>query len=520
MRTFDFVIIGSGVAGLRAAIDLSKHGSVAIITKSKPDESNTEYAQGGVAVAMSDEDDISLHFDDTIQAGDGLCDPEAVFVLVEEGPQRIQELIDWGTNFDREGTQLAFTREAAHSRHRILHAHGDSTGKEIVRSLLQALRGLSDKVTLLDYTFALDLIVRDGICRGVKFIAEGSRSVDQVENHAVLICTGGAGQIYRDTTNPDIATGDGPAMGFRAGAELADVEFFQFHPTALALAGAPRFLLTEALRGEGGVLRNQAGERFMERYHVRKELAPRDVVSRGLFTEMRKTGRPVFLDMTHLDPNFLKTRFPTIYQTCLRYGLDLTRDQIPVQPAAHYMMGGLRTDLNGACTLKNLFAAGEAACTGVHGANRLASNSLLEGLVFGARAANAMVQGKTFEGPAAVEEAQLEFPSSPVPSRDDIRDMMTARVGIVRNGADLQLVVSRLAVGLDAGDRVTAETNNMSTLAYLIAWAALARRESRGAHFRSDFSARDDVSWRKRVILKLKKCNHIGLGTVPIKERL
>jgi L-aspartate oxidase len=520
VRTFDFVIIGSGIAGLRAAIDLSKQGSVAVITKSKPDESNTEYAQGGVAVAMSDEDDISLHFDDTIQAGDGLCEPEAVYVLVEEGPQRIQELIDWGTNFDREGTKLAFTREAAHSRHRILHAHGDSTGKEIVRSLLQALNRLGDTITLLDHTFALDLIVRDEMCHGVRFVAERSQSMEEIESHAVLICTGGAGQIYRDTTNPDIATGDGLAMGFRAGAELADLEFFQFHPTALAVPGAPRFLLTEALRGEGGVLLNDEGERFMERYHVRKELAPRDVVSRGIFTEMQKTGRPVYLDMTHLDSNFLKGRFPNIYRTCLSYGLDLTRDRIPVRPAAHYIMGGLRTDLNGACTLKNLFAAGEAACTGVHGANRLASNSLLEGLVFGARAAAAMVQGQGFTGPIAVEENQLQFQPSQAPNRDDIRDMMTAKVGIVRNASDLQFAVSRLAVRFGAGDRVTAETDNMSTLAYLIARAALARRESRGAHFRSDFSARDDVRWRKRIIWKLKKCNHIGLAAVPIKERL
>ncbi|HEV8130714.1 MAG TPA: L-aspartate oxidase [Acidobacteriota bacterium] len=519
MQKFDFVIIGSGVAGLRAAIDLSKRGSVAIITKSKPDESNTEYAQGGVAVAMSDEDDIWLHFDDTIQAGDGLCEPEAVHVLVEEGPERIQELIDWGTNFDRDGSQLSFTQEAAHSRHRVLHARGDSTGKEIIRSLLQTLKSAGN-LTLMDHTFALDLIIRQNECRGVRFVSERTRSIDEVESRAVLICTGGAGQIFRDTTNPDIATGDGPAMGFRAGAELVDLEFFQFHPTALALAGAPRFLLTEALRGEGGVLRNQAGERFMERYHVRKELAPRDVVSRGIFAEMRKTGQPVYLDMTHLDSEFLKTRFPTIYHTCLRYGLNLARDPIPVQPAAHYMMGGLRTDLNGACTLKNLFAAGEAACTGVHGANRLASNSLLEGLVFGARAADAMGQRKIFEGPVTFQEARLELPPSSIPSRDDIRDMMTARVGIERNATDLQFTVSRLAARFDAADRLSAETNNMSTLAYLIASAALARQESRGAHFRTDFPARDDVRWRKRIILKSKDCKYIEVATLPVKERL
>ncbi|HEY2933846.1 MAG TPA: L-aspartate oxidase [Acidobacteriota bacterium] len=516
MQKFDFVIIGSGVAGLRAAIELSDHGTVALITKSKPDESNTEYAQGGVAVAMSDEDDISLHYEDTIQAGDGFCDSEAVRILVEEGRERIQELIEWGTKFDREGPQLSFTREAAHSRDRVIHARGDSTGKEIVRSLLQSLQG-REKVTLLDYTFALDLTVERDNCKGVKFISERSGRIEEVQCKAVLICTGGAGQIYRDTTNPDIATGDGPAMGFRAGAELVDLEFFQFHPTALALAGAPRFLLTEALRGEGGVLLNMSGERFMPRYHPAGELAPRDVVSRAIFTETAKTGAPVFLDMSGKDPAQLKNRFPRVYETCLRLGLDLTSDRIPVQPAAHYMMGGIRTDLSGACSLKNLYAAGEAACTGVHGANRLASNSLLEGLVFGARAARAMLKGKSFQSEAAGEKTVNIISNAAVPMREATRSLMTSHVGIVRNAPDLKYAASRLGMGPAAADRPAAEANNMSTLGYLIATAALLRQESRGAHYRSDFAQRNDKQFRRRIILKLREYNQIAIATVPVR---
>jgi len=516
VQKFDFVIIGSGVAGLRAAIELSSHGTVSVITKSKPDESNTEYAQGGVAVAMSDEDDISLHYEDTLQAGDGFCDAEAVRILVEEGRERIQELIEWGTKFDREGPQLSFTREAAHSRDRVIHARGDSTGKEIVRSLLQALQGRPG-ITLLDYTFALDLITDRDSCKGARFISERSGRIDEVASQAVLVCTGGAGQIYRDSTNPDIATGDGPAMGFRAGAELVDLEFFQFHPTALALSGAPRFLLTEALRGEGGVLRNNSGERFMRRYHPAGELAPRDVVSRSIFTEIGNTGGPVFLDMTGKDPEFLKSRFPQVYETCLRFKLDLTKDRIPVQPAAHYMMGGLRTDLNGACSLKNLYAAGECACTGVHGANRLASNSLLEGLVFGARAARAAVEGKTFQSEVVGEKTVNIISNATVPTREATRSLMTSHVGIVRNASDLKYAASRLGIGPATADRQADEANNMSTLGYLIATAALLRQESRGAHHRSDFPQRDDKHFRRRIVLKLMRHNQISIATVPVR---
>jgi len=377
----DFLIIGSGVAGLRAAIELSSHGRVLILTKSRADESNTEYAQGGVAVAMSDEDQIGLHYQDTIRAGDGLCSGAAVRLLVEEGPARINELIEWGTQFDREGTRLSFTKEAAHSRRRILHARGDATGREINRTLLRKVRTLPG-ITLRPYTFALNLLFSGDRCEGVSYLLRGDERIHEVRAEAVLLATGGIGATYRDTTNPDIATGDGHALAFRAGAALADMEFVQFHPTALKLAHTPRFLLSEAMRGEGGKLRNVNGELFMSSYHPLAELAPRDVVSRAIFSEATRTRSDlVYLDLTHLPAVFVEQRFPGIYSTCLKFGLDIAHQPIPVFPAAHYMMGGVLTDLHGRTTLPGLFAAGEVACTGVHGAHRLASNSLLDRLV-------------------------------------------------------------------------------------------------------------------------------------------
>src|SRR5580765_1042336 len=358
----DYAVVGSGVAGLRAAIELSSAGTVLVLAKSDLSESATAYAQGGIAVALSDEDEIGLHEQDTLAAGDGLCNPESVALLVEEGPRYITQLIEWGTEFDRAGTKLAFTREAAHSRSRILHSHGDSTGREISRALLSRAHSLPH-LHLRAHSFTT----------------------------AVILATGGLGQIYRETTNPEVATGDGMAIAYEAGAVLSDMEFVQFHPTALAIKGAPRFLLSEALRGEGGVLRNINLERFMKRYAEAQELAPRDVVARAIVSEMHRTNaQHVYLDMTAKSAEALEKRFPRIYATCMSYGLDLATDMAPVCPAAHYMMGGVKTDLWGRTSLRGLYAAGETADTGVHGANRLASNSLLEGLVFGARSGQAM----------------------------------------------------------------------------------------------------------------------------------
>ncbi len=513
----DFLIIGGGVAGLRAAIELAESGTVLVVTKDAPSESSSEYAQGGVAVALSDEDEISIHLEDTLRAGDGLCARRAVGTLVEEGPSRIRELILWGAEFDKEGSKLAFTQEAAHSKRRILHAHGDSTGHEIMRVLVDKVRSFS-AVSKLDFAFTRDLIIRDGTCRGAVVCQQKLRKVLLISARATILATGGAGQLYERTTNPPVATGDGIAMAWRAGAELADLEFVQFHPTALFLAGAPQFLLSEAMRGEGGMLRNIHGERFMERYHPARELAPRDVVTRAIHAEMAATrSSHVLLDMTHLNADYLMQRFPRIYRTCKDLGVDITKEPIPVSPAAHYLMGGVRTDLWGATTLPGLFAAGETACTGVHGANRLASNSLLEGLVYGMRA------GRAAAGYARREAKNLRrtVPGSPGASRSalpgaetetlgtlrhGLRKLMWENVGIVRNKKDLLAAQKQLkewerTTRTYGPDRAVFELRNMITTSLLITRSALAREGSVGAHFRSDFPTKGR-DWRKRTVLK------------------
>src|ERR1035441_5947231 len=357
----DFLVIGAGVAGLRAAIELAEAGTVLVVAKDSLRESSSEYAQGGIAVALSDDDEVELHEQDTIYAGDGLCDREAVHTLVEEGPAAIQELIGWGAEFDREGLRLSFTREGAHSRNRILHSHGDSTGREIARTLYQKAASLP-QIEFRTYSAVVDLLKeKDAVAGALVFDAKRGELLP-VHTRAVLLATGGLGRVYKETTNPDVATGDGVAMAWRAGADISNIEFVQFHPTALHVEGAPRFLLSEALRGEGARLINADGERFMSRYHEMGELAPRDVVSRAIVSELRRTGAPhVFLDLTHREPEFIRNRFPRVYETCKLYGVDISREPAPVHPAAHYAMGGVRTDLDGQTSLDRLFAAGEAA---------------------------------------------------------------------------------------------------------------------------------------------------------------
>src|SRR5579863_3528802 len=391
----DAVIMGAGIAGLRAAVELAEHGDVLVVTKESLGESNTHYAQGGIAVA-EDEQDVALHLADTIAAGDGLVFRPAAEVLVAEGPARIAELIEWGARFDRDHGELLRTREGAHSTPRILHANGDATGAEISRALVRFARN-HKRIRFAEWTMVDRFVVADGRVIGAD-LRDRDNHLERVAARAVLLAAGGAGQVYSDTTNPAVATGDGIALAEEAGAELADMEFYQFHPTAFSLAGAPRFLLSEALRGEGAFLRNDRGERFMERYHPLLELAPRDVVARAITREAMSDqpgdSLPVHLDMRHVPDAHgldLHARFPGISAFLARYGFDLSRDLVPVRPAAHYLMGGIRTDLDGHTSVRGLYAAGEAACTGVHGANRLASNSLLEGLVFGARAAKAMI---------------------------------------------------------------------------------------------------------------------------------
>ena len=510
----DFIVIGSGVAGLRASIALAESGArVTVLTKDKASESNTEYAQGGVAVVLSDDDNAELHEEDTLVAGAGLCDPEAVETLVSDGTKYIKQLIEWGIEFDHDGGKLAFTQEAAHSRRRILHAHGDSTGKEIVRALIARARQ-EKRINLLPFANTESLLMVDGRCMGVHFLDPILRAPRDIVAKAVILCTGGAGQLFLHTTNPPVATGDGMAMAYFAGAEMADMEFIQFHPTALSIEKAPRFLLSEAMRGEGGVLRNLAGELFMDRYDERLELAPRDIVSRSIVAEMRRTGsRHVFLDMTALDGAFLKERFPKIYETCKSYGLDIAKDQLPVSPASHYCMGGIRTDLHGRSTVPGLYAAGEVSCTGVHGANRLASNSLLEGLVFGARAGEAAVgdnskfqitDSKLGNEPSKSGIWNLESGirsgiSTAVKKR--VKRVMWERVGILRDKNSLQRALREF--DQIAKSNLSTSSANFVTLAMLVAKAAFWREESRGGHFRKDFPGQHE-EWRVHSIQKIE----------------
>lgn len=508
----DFIVIGSGVAGLRASIELAKSGAkVTVLTKDKAQESNTEYAQGGVAVVLSDDDNAELHEEDTLIAGAGLCDTEAVETLVTEGTKYIKQLIEWGTEFDREGGKLVFTQEAAHSRRRILHAHGDSTGKEIVRALIARARA-EKTIVLMPFANTESLIVQDGRCVGVRFLDPILRAPREILAKAVILCTGGAGQLYLHTTNPPVATGDGMAMAYFAGAEIADMEFIQFHPTALNLENAPRFLLSEAMRGEGGILRNKFGERFMAHYDERRELAPRDIVSRSIVAEMRRTGtRHVFLDMTALSEVFLRERFPKIYETCKFYNLDIATDLLPVSPASHYCMGGVRTDLRGRTTVQGIYAAGEVACTGVHGANRLASNSLLEGLVFGARAGAAAVADNyelqitnyKLENKFSVATSQFSSDISTAVKKR-VKRVMWERVGILRDADSLKRALREFEE--IEKSNLSTSSRNFVTLALLVTRAALWREESRGGHFRTDFPEPRD-EWRVHSVQK------IGAGT-------
>ena len=522
----DFVVMGAGVAGLRAAVELARHGEVLVVTKESLSESNTHYAQGGIAVAMEGDEDIALHLEDTINAGDGLVYRPAAEALVAEGPIRVAELIEWGANFDREGNtpagDLLRTREGAHSLPRILHSSGDATGAEISRSLVAFAR-VHKRIRFAEWTMVTGLVTSGRRVIGADLAPASSEASESEKAHtriaarAVLIAAGGAGQVYSDTTNPAVATGDGIALAAHAGAELADMEFYQFHPTALSLPGAPRFLLSEALRGEGAYLINDRGERFMERYHPLLELAPRDVVARAIAREgigEQGTARPVYLDMRHLRNLDIHARFPCISAFLAPYSLDLVRDPVPVRPAAHYLMGGIRTDLAGRTSLGGLYAAGEAACTGVHGANRLASNSLLEGLVFGARAAQSMLsdgltlepadateserQALTASEEAHVEELIAQLQASMWTHAGLLRDEPTLHAGLAAQ-ANCEAALQQIAKQGKFSRRL-AEAQAMSRVAHAILGSAIARTESRGAHFRSDYPKHDDQTFKRHSV--------------------
>src|SRR5712692_9541524 len=508
----DFLVIGAGVAGLRAAIELAAAGRVVVLDKLEVTRSAPQPAQGGTAAALSDEDEIYLHLQDTLSAGDGLCSADAVKTLLEEAPERIEELIQWGTEFDRHGAKLAFTHESVHSRSLVLHAQGDSVGSEILGALHAKAKTLKN-ISLCEFEFSTDLHVEGGRVRGVYLLSDKGEH-QQISASAVLLATGGWGQIYRHTTNPTAATADGVAMAFVAGAEVSDMEFVQFHPTVLYLRNLPRLPLSEALEGEGAYLRNIEMVRFMPKYHPMAELAPHEVVARAIVHELEvsRTKDPVvYLDLTHLSAQHVKTRFPRIYATCMKCNIDITTDLIPIRPAAHYAMGGVHTDLDGRATLSGLYAAGEAAATAVHGANRLASNSLLEGLVFGARAGRRMRDQLRYLPAKLVKSPRAAYSNGPVDAGTEemvreIQDLMWQDVGVVRTGAALKRAIQHLETlsprMAHALTRRTYEARNIHLAGLLVARSALAREESRGAHYRIDFPSHNDVKFLKHSIIK------------------
>lgn len=502
----DVLVIGGGIAGLRAALAVDPGLSVVVVTKDELAQSNSAYAQGGIAGVLDPLDDFANHVADTIAAGKGLCDERIVEMVVREAPERIRELISYGAEFDKENGELALTQEGGHSRRRVAHALGDATGREIMRAMHERVRS-RENVQIWESTFTLDLLTFEGRCRGA-LVWNPRHGKTLVWAKAVVLATGGAGRLYRETTNPEVATADGHALGFRAGAEVRDMEFVQFHPTVLYIAGGSRHLISEAVRGEGAYLRNAAGERFMPAYDAAAELAPRDVVSRAITDQMARTRHPcVYLDLSHLDPRLVRERFPHIGKVCAEFGIDITRDQVPVRPGAHYMVGGLTADAEARTTLPGLWAAGEVASSGLHGANRLGSNSLLEGVVFGLRAG----QGASREAAARSDDyrvlpLQADWPAPP-PREDEelnVTDLRNSLVSLMWRNVGIQRDADGLAQAggqVEFWDRYAAarefthpegwELQNMLLAARLTIAAAQARTESRGVHDRSDHPATD-----------------------------
>jgi L-aspartate oxidase len=495
----DVLVIGGGIAGFRCALGIPEGYRVLVVTKDAVRESNSQYAQGGIAGVMDPEDRFDNHIADTLAAGKGLCDPEVVEMVVREAPTRIAELVEWGTHFDLVNGQVALGREGGHSHARIVHALGDETGREIMRAIIHRAHARRN-IRIWQNSFTVELVTHDEECRGA-LVWDRGRGFALVWARAVVLATGGAGQLYRETTNPPIATADGHAMAYRAGAVLRDMEFMQFHPTVLYIAGSTRHLLTEALRGEGAYLRDCRGERFMPEYHPLAELAPRDVVSLAIAAQMGKTQHPnVYLDLSHLDADVILGRFPGIDRLCRSFSLDITRDPIPVCPGAHYMIGGVTIDLHGRTTLPGLWAAGEVSSSGLHGANRLASNSLLEGLVYGARVADDVIEQLNAAGPRSLEVPPVVVPSIPDEQaridlgdlRESLRSLFWRRVGITRDGAGLKEAAERVdhwgryILPLEFDDTAGWTMQNMLIVARLMIAAAALREESRGVHFRRD----------------------------------
>jgi L-aspartate oxidase len=523
----DVLVIGAGIAGLRAALEVPPDLDVLVVTKDSIQQSNSSFAQGGIAGVMSPEDRFEDHIEDTIKAGGGLCDRQIVEMVVREAPQQINDLIRWGTNFDlEEEGKLALTREGGHSHRRIVHALGDATGHEVMRAIIERARQASN-IMLWDNTFTLDSLTHDGACAGAlvhrPLILSTSPLSGSRRGHGegllliwakqTILASGGAGMVYRETTNPPVATGDGMAAAFRAGAELRDMEFMQFHPTVLYVAGSGRFLITEAVRGEGAYLLDKNGVRFMPKEDPRAELAPRDVVAQAIVRCMDRTQHPnVYLDLTHLNPDHVRRRFPGIDKVCKGFGIDITRDRIPVRPGAHYMIGGVTIDDQGRTTVKNLWAAGEVTSSGLHGANRLASNSLLEGLVFGASCGRgAALAASKMPDSLAVPPISSQFEPEKADGLDvaditnSLRSLMVRKMGIVRDQAGLEEAERdvafwcRYVLAREFDSREGWELQNLLTIARLMIQSALKREESRGVHFRADFPKRDDRNWQRHL---------------------
>jgi L-aspartate oxidase len=507
----DILIVGGGLAGLRAANDVDSRLSVLVVTKDDLAQSNSNYAQGGIAGVLDPADRFEEHVADTLTAGGSLCDRDVVELVVREAPGRIRELISWGTRFDQEEGELMLGREGGHSKHRIVHAMGDATGKEVMRAVIEWTQRLRN-VRIWKNTFTLDFLTEEGHCRGaVVANARGEKII--VWCKQAILCTGGAGQLYRESTNPSVATADGQAAAFRAGAQLRDMEFIQFHPTVLYIAGSSRSLITEAIRGEGGQLVDRNGHRFMPDYDARGELAPRDIVSHAIVQQMEKTRHSnVYLDLSHLNADFVKRRFPGISQVCHKFGLDITADRIPVRPGAHYMIGGVTVDREGRTTLPGLWAAGEVTSTGLHGANRLASNSLLESLVYGAHAGEgasraALETGDEFRA-LPLENAARDDLTEPLDAsdiRNSLQSLMWRSAGVRREGSQLREASKnidhwwRYVLPRQFSDVTGWELQNLLTVARVVVVAALAREESRGVHLRVDFPEVNESHWRRRL---------------------
>jgi len=507
----DILVVGGGIAGIRAALAVPPSLQCLVVTKDALEQSNSAYAQGGIAGVLSPEDRFENHIEDTLTAGAGLCDRAVVEMVVRDAPEQIADLIRFGTHFDLEGGQLALTREGGHSHRRIVHALGDATGHEVMRAVIAHARR-QPHLTFWDRTFTLDLLTHEGRCVGA-LVHRPRMGRVLVWAKQTILASGGCGMVYRETTNPPVATGDGMAAAWRAGAELRDMEFMQFHPTVLYVAGSSRYLISEAVRGEGAYLRDKDGVRFMPGEDPRAELAPRDIVARAIVRRMDRTQHPcVYLDLSHLDPAMVRQRFPGIARVCRGFGLDVTRDPVPVRPGAHYMIGGVTVGMDGRTTLPGLWAAGEVTSSGLHGANRLASNSLVEGLVYGALCGRgAAEEAAKLPDRFAVPPLAFRFDGEAAEAIDvadvtnSLRSLMVRQMGIVRDRAGLKdaerqvAFWARYALAREFRARPGWELQNLLTVAQLMIGSALAREESRGVHYRSDFPERDDVHWQRHV---------------------